>query len=258
MVGTPSARIRHIHLIAQHIPHHPGLHPGSQGLHHRHVVQRGQSLIDGKTDCARTPRPNTSSNNSQNSRSRMTASVHTSRHRTPRSPATRARATPDARIRSGHRTIANGVAGGHRTAPPRRHRNDIPKSCPLVLQRVQVISHQPQHLRGLDAQRQGDRPPAAPSWPPSARVRPRTGTPSDTPAFSLTSRNVLWVAACAGHAQHMADGLAQRHLPWASGARLHGTAGHGHACVRGEILLLPHPLQGGPAAPPWPSWRHGP
>ena len=55
MVGTPSARIRHIHLIAQHVPHHTGLHPGSQGLHHRHVVQRGQSLIDGKTAPVPTP-----------------------------------------------------------------------------------------------------------------------------------------------------------------------------------------------------------
>ena len=116
--------VRHIHLIAQHVPHHTGLHPGSQGLHHRHVVQRGQSLIDGKTAPVPTPEhlfqqfPEFAF-----SHDRQCTHIPTPYPPQPGDPRTPP-LTPASAAAPNHRKRRGGRPPDR---PPRRHRNDIPK-----------------------------------------------------------------------------------------------------------------------------------
>ncbi len=48
MVPAPAPRIGNVHLIAQHVPYHPGLLPRFQCLDRRHAVQSIEHLIASK------------------------------------------------------------------------------------------------------------------------------------------------------------------------------------------------------------------
>ncbi|KFI93447.1 hypothetical protein BISA_1534 [Bifidobacterium saguini DSM 23967] len=48
MVTAPTLGIRHLHLIAQHIPDHARLFTGIQSFQHGHVRQFRHSLVSGK------------------------------------------------------------------------------------------------------------------------------------------------------------------------------------------------------------------
>lgn len=73
MIVAPTLGVRNLHLVAEHIPDHAWLLPRVQRLDHGHIRQFGHPLITRQRTTV--VRPNTSSSNSQNSRSRIHASV---------------------------------------------------------------------------------------------------------------------------------------------------------------------------------------
>lgn len=56
MVLAPSLRIRDVHLVAQHIPHHTGLLPRIKRLHCRHTLKFVKHLIMRKCSAVATPK----------------------------------------------------------------------------------------------------------------------------------------------------------------------------------------------------------
>lgn len=56
MVFAPTPPIGNIHLVAQHVPHHPGFLSGFQRLDRRHAVQPIKHLVMRKGTTIATPK----------------------------------------------------------------------------------------------------------------------------------------------------------------------------------------------------------